>query len=155
MRIFICLKLFVISLILLIITFNKVDASKKNKYLTTRYDEVNVRNGPGLNNLILFKILKKGYPLLVIEEFENWYRVIDFSDNKGWVSKTQLSNDPYVIVISSSEKILKFPNYNSKILAFAKKKFILKLEKCRKKWCKVTSDKIKGWVTKKSLWGVN
>ena len=122
--------------------------------MTTRYDEVNVRNGPGLNNLILFKILKKGYPLLVIEKFENWYRVIDFNDNKGWISKTQLSNDPFVIMINGSEKILKFPNYNSKVLAFAKKKFILKLEKCREKWCKVKTDKIKGWVAKKSLWGV-
>ena len=62
-----CLKFLLIFSILLSITFNKVDASKKNKYLTTRYDEVNVRNGPGLNNLVLFKILKKGYPLLVIE----------------------------------------------------------------------------------------
>ncbi len=139
---------------MLIIAFNEVDASKKNKYLTTRYDEVNVRNGPGLNNLILFKILKKGYPLLVVEKFENWYRVIDFNNNKGWISKTQLSNDSYVIMTRSSEKILKFPNYNSKILALAKINFIFKLEKCRKKWCKVTSDRIKGWVPKKSLWGV-
>ena len=122
--------------------------------MTTRYDEVNVRNGPGLNNLILFKILKKGYPVLVIEKFENWYRVIDFDENKGWVSKTQLSNDSYVIIIRISEKILKFPNHNSKILAFAKKNFILKLEKCRKKWCKVTSDNITGWVPKNSVWGV-
>ena len=113
-----------------------------------------MRNGPGLNNLVLFKILKKGYPLLVIEKFENWYRVIDFNENKGWVSKTQLSNDAYVIMTKSSEKILKFPNHNSKILAFAKMDLILKLEKCRKKWCKVTSDKIKGWVPKESLWGV-
>ena len=154
MRTFICLKFFIISLIILTIAFNRVDASKKNKYLTTRYDEVNVRNGPGLNNLILFKILKKGYPLLVIEKFENWYRVIDFNDNKGWISKTQLSNDPYVIVIKSSEKILKFPNHNSKIMAFVKMNFILKLEKCRGRWCKVASDKIKGWVPKESLWGV-
>ena len=113
-----------------------------------------MRNGPGLNNLVLFKILKKGYPLLVIEKFENWYRVVDFNENKGWVSKTQLSNDAYVIMTKSSERILKFPNHDSKILAFAKMNFILKLEKCRKKWCKVTSDKIKGWVPKESLWGV-
>ena len=113
-----------------------------------------MRNGPGLNNLVLFKILKKGYPLLIIEKFENWYRVIDSDENKGWISKTQLSNDPYVIVIKSSEKILKFPNHNSKIMAFVKMNFILKLEKCRGKWCKVASDKIKGWVPKKSLWGV-
>jgi len=149
------LKLFFISFFLLSIAFNKVVASKKNKYLTTRYDEVNVRNGPGLNNIILFKILKKGYPLLIVEKFENWYRVIDFNDNKGWISKTQLSIDSYVIVIKDSEKILKFPNPNAKTLAFAKMSFILKLEKCRKKWCMVTSDKIKGWLPKKSLWGVD
>ena len=150
-----CLKFCIIYFILLIITFNEVDASKKNKYLTTRYNEVNVRNGPGLNNLILFKILKKGYPLLIIEKFENWYRVIDFNDNKGWVSKTQLSSDSYVIMVRKSEKVLKFPNHNSKILALAKMNFILELEKCRKKWCKVKSDKIKGWVSKQSLWGVD
>tara|TARA_B100000035_G_scaffold3700_1_gene3284 strand:- start:5433 stop:5888 length:456 start_codon:yes stop_codon:yes gene_type:complete len=150
-----CLKFCIIYFILLIITFNEVDASKKNKYLTTRYNEVNVRNGPGLNNLILFKILKKGYPLLIIEKFENWYRVIDFNDNKGWVSKTQLSSDSYVIMVRKSEKVLKFPNHNSKILALAKMNFILELEKCRKKWCKVKSDKIKGWVPKQSLWGVD
>ena len=148
------LKFSFISFFLLIIAFNKVDASKKNKYLTTRYNEVNVRNGPGLNNLVLFKILRKGYPLLVVEKFENWYRIIDFNENKGWVSKTQLSNETYVIMIKRSEKILKFPNHNSKTLALAKMNFILKLEKCRKKWCKVTSDRIKGWVPKKSLWGV-
>tara|TARA_Y100001933_G_scaffold161258_1_gene159427 strand:- start:45 stop:476 length:432 start_codon:yes stop_codon:yes gene_type:complete len=142
------------TFILVIITFNGVDASKKNKYLTTRYNEVNVRNGPGLNNLILFKILKKGYPLLIIEKFENWYRVIDFNDNKGWISKTQLSNDSYVIIVKP-EKVLKFPNHNSKILALAKMNFILELEKCKKKWCKVKSNKIKGWVPKQSLWGVD
>ena len=35
-----------------------------------------------------------------------------------------------------------------------KDEFILKLEKCRKRWSKVTSDKIKGWVPKESLWGI-
>ena len=68
--------------------------------------------------------------------------------------KIKAGNHSYVIMINSSEKILKFPNPNSKIMAFAKMNFILKLEKCRKKWCKVTSDKIKGWIPKKSLWGV-
>ena len=33
--------------------------------------------------------------------------------------------------------------------------FILKLEKCRKKWCKVSSDKIKGWAKKKAYGVLN
>ena len=52
----------------------------------------------------------------------------------------------------SSERILKF-QIILKVLAFAKMNFILKLEKCRKRWCKVASDKIKGWVPKE-VYGV-
>ena len=128
---------------------------KKNKYLITKYNEVNVRNGPGLNNLILFKIFKKSYPLQVVEEFEGWYRVVDFDNRKGWVSKTQLSKRSAAIVIKSSEKIFKFPNSNSKVIAIVKKDYVFKIEKCRKKWCKMSNEIISGWILKKSLWGVN
>ena len=34
--------------------------------MTTKYNEVNVRNGPGLNHLVIYKILIKGYPLKII-----------------------------------------------------------------------------------------
>ena len=64
---------------------------KKNKYLSTKYNEVNLRNGPGLNQLVLYKILIKGYPLEITEVYENWYKVIDYKKRVGWVSKTQLS----------------------------------------------------------------
>ena len=45
---------------------------EKKIFFSTKYNEVNLRNGPGTNHLILYKILKKGYPVLVLEEFENW-----------------------------------------------------------------------------------
>ena len=48
-----------------IITSNAPQSLKKNKYLSTRYNEVNLRNGPGLNQLILYKILARGYPLKI------------------------------------------------------------------------------------------
>ena len=128
---------------------------KKNKYLVTKYDEVNVRNGPGLNNLILFKILKKGYPLLIVEDFEDWFRIEDVEGRKGWVSKTQLSNKLSAIVISSAENIYKFPNLNAKVLAIVKRNFVIEVTKCRENWCKVNEKEIKGWINKDGLWGVN
>jgi len=70
---------------------------KKNIYLVTKYDEVNLRNGPGLNKLVLFKILKKGYPVKVLEEFESWYKIIDYQKREGWISKTQLIKTLYGI----------------------------------------------------------
>ena len=128
---------------------------KKNKYLITKYDEVNVRNGPGLNNLILFKILRKGYPLLIVENFEDWFRVEDVEGRKGWVSKTQLSSQASAIVISNSENIYKFPSITSKVLAIVKRNFVIKIIKCREDWCKVSEKEIKGWLSKEGLWGVN
>ena len=46
--------------------------------MTTKYNEVNVRNGPGLNHLKVYKIFRKGYPLKVTKEFENWKKVSDY-----------------------------------------------------------------------------
>ena len=55
----------------MIITPNTSAGLKKNKYLSTKYNEVNLRNGPGLSQLILFKILAKGYPLEIKEKYES------------------------------------------------------------------------------------
>ena len=51
--------------------------TQKNKYLSTKYNEVNLRNGHSLNQLVLYKILIKGYPVEVTEVYENWYKVTD------------------------------------------------------------------------------
>jgi len=136
-----------------IITSNDSSALKKNKYLSTKYNEVNLRNGPGLNQLVLYKILIKGYPLKITEEYENWYKVIDYKKRVGWISKTQLSNINYGILVTNDEKIYKFPNIDSKQIALVKSNYILKVIKCKVEWCKVEDKKASGWILKKSLWG--
>jgi len=137
-----------------IIPSESFDALKKKYFLTTKYNEVNVRNGPGLNNLIVFKILRKGYPLLTIEKFEDWLRIIDYKDRTGWVSKTQLNNDSHAITLKPSQEIHKFPSYKSKTLAYVKDDFVLRILKCRDLWCKVTNEEITGWILKINLWGI-
>ena len=81
MRIMIFLK-FLSFILIISITPNISLGLKKNKYLSTKYNEVNLRNGPGLNQLVLYKILIKGYPVEVTEVYENWYKVTDHK--KGW-----------------------------------------------------------------------
>ena len=111
-----------------------------------------MRNGPGLNQLILFKILAKGYPLEIKEEYENWYKVIDYKKGLDGYQK-QLSKTRYGILIMNNQKLFKFPNLNSKQLAIVKSDYILRILKCRKTWCKVEDKKLRGWMLKKSLWG--
>ena len=134
-------------------TPKKLLSSEKKNFLTTKYNEVNVRNGPGLNHLLLFKILHKGYPIMVIRELDNWKQVVDFEGRNGWIASSQLSSKDHRILKIMEEKIHKFPDSSSKVLAIAKKHIIFKVLKCRKKWCKIERLEIKGWVKKNSLWG--
>tara|TARA_B100001564_G_scaffold111474_1_gene92442 strand:+ start:313 stop:732 length:420 start_codon:yes stop_codon:yes gene_type:complete len=134
-----------------IFPLDSISETKKN--LTTKFNEVNVRNGPGLNHLKIYKILKKGYPLKVIKEFESWKKVKDFKGVLGWVSNSQLSDKAFGIVIIDEEVIFKFPELKSKKIARIKKNFVIRIKKCSADWCFVEEGEIKGWISKKSFWG--
>mgnify|MGYP001204364547 CR=1 FL=1 len=150
------LKSFFFILVFSIIPLNDLLSFKKKNFYSTKYNEVNIRIGPGINHLKLYKILIKGYPLEIIEEFENWFKIRDYKKREGWVSKTQLKKENFVIVTSPSSNLHKFPNSKSKILAIAEKEFIFKILKCKKEWCNVSdTKKIRGWVKKNDLWGFN
>ena len=97
---FIVIKLLIFYLFVSIFIPPKEILSEKKKIMTTKYNEVNVRNGPGLNHLVIFKILKKGYPLKIISNFENWSKITDVDGIEGWVSNSQLTTKKYVIIIS-------------------------------------------------------
>ena len=129
--------------------------ASKIKFFSTKFDEVNVRNGPGLNHLLLYKILVKGYPLKEIREFDNWKKVQDFSGRVGWISKSQLSSQKYVITIVPDQYLYKFPTNNSKKIATVKKESLLKVIKETEGWLFLESDGVKGWITKNTVWGLN
>ena len=129
-----------------------VRSELKNKIMTTKFNEVNVRNGPGLNHLKIYKILKKGYPLFVIDKFENWRKIIDINGIIGWVASSQLSGKHHVIVNVYQDYIYKFPLEKSKKVAIVKKNFIFEMKKCNPKWCLVKNKDIHGWIKKSSLW---
>ena len=66
--------------------------------------------------------------------------------------QTQLSDETNVVVIVD-DNIFKFPSTNSKLLAEVRSKYVLKIVKCRHKWCKFIEGNVSGWILKKSLWG--
>ncbi len=140
-------------LVLINISPKPASTEIKKNILTTKYNEVNIRNGPGLNHLIIYKILIRGYPLEVLEEFKNWKRVVDMNGINGWISNSQLSEKTYVIVVASEEFIYKFPNKRSKKIAKVKRNLILENDKCIKEWCFIKKGEIEGWILSKYLWG--
>ena len=122
------------------------------KFLSLKKDKVNVRYGPSFDSPVKFVYKKINLPIKQMDQKENWRRIIDLKNNSGWIHWSQLK--PINSVISLKEKILfKKPSNFSKPVAKIQKGRILILQKCVEGWCKIKSDKFKGWIKADNIWG--
>lgn len=125
---------------------------EKNIFLSTKYDEVNIRKGPGKNHYVIGIFQKKGIPIKIIDYFDTWVKVEDYEGATGWISKSQLSEKKFGIILKEI-KLQQFPKKNSKVLAILKKNVLIKIKRCKKKWCKISVKNFNGWVRVEGFWG--
>ena len=125
----------------------------KKIFFSTRYNEVNVRNGPGTNHLIIYKIFQKGYPLVLLDEFDSWRKIADFEGRTGWISMSQLSYDKFGVINQSRVGLYMFPDKQQKKLAELGHNLTFEIIKCKVNWCKIKTRELVGWLAKESFWG--
>ena len=114
-----------------------------------------MRSGPGKDFPIIFELNQKGYPLKVIAEFNNWRKVITFSEISGWVH-TQLLSSVRTGLITKTTFLKKTPSNSSNSLAKLLPNLLINIKRCNKEWCKieiVRKKKFLGWVQKETVWG--
>ena len=121
-------------------------------FLSLKNNKVNVRYGPSLESPIKYIYNKKDLPIKQIDKKENWRRIIDSKNNSGWIHWSQLKKVNSIIPLE--DKILfKKPSYFSKPIAKVKQGRLLIVQKCDGKWCKIKSEKFKGWIKINNIWG--
>ena len=140
-------------LILMIIwTFLPLHVFSQEIFLSLKKSKVNVRYGPSFDSPIKYIYKKINLPIKQIDKKENWRRIIDSKNNSGWIHWSQLRK--INSIISLEDKILfKKPSNFSKPLAKIKKGRLLILQKCDGKWCKIKTEKFKGWIKMENVWG--
>ena len=138
--------------LILIILFFPFHVFSEEIFLSLKKNKVNVRYGPSFESPIKFIYNKINLPIKQIDIKENWRRIIDLKNNSGWIHWSQLK--PINSMIPLKEKILfnKSSNF-SKPLAKIQKGRVLILQKCIEGWCKIKSDKFKGWIKTDNIWG--
>ena len=145
-----------IILILLLICFSSISYSQAadEYFRTLRNDKVNLRQGPSFEYPIKIIYKKKFLPLLVQDSSNNFRKVRDHENNTGWIHRSQLSKKKAAIVISDNEIMFKNSTIFSNPVAILKEGRFVKINKCKKTWCKVETNIYKGWIKKNSLWGL-
>lgn len=129
------------------------------RFVTLAEDDINVRAGPGKKYPIQWVLKRKGLPVEVILEFDNWRKIRDIEGNEGWVFHTLLSG-VRAGIITNDEPVIAYdaPYKENEVKTRAKLRFepsvIVKIEHCRERWCTVKSGDLSGWVERKFLWGV-
>ena len=122
-------------------------------FLSLKNNEVNLRQGPSLEYPIKLIYKKKYLPVIILDKSETWRKIRDFENNTGWIHVSQLSKKKSAINIKDNSVIHKKPTIYSKPIVKLENGRLVLINKCKIKWCKVTSGNYSGWIIKSSLWG--
>ncbi len=117
-----------------------------------------MRSGPGTQYKVLWQ-LGSGFPLKVLTQKGDWYRVQDFEGSVGWVHKMVTTSSPHMIVNVHKKTKRKInvrsgPGTNNRIVAQAYYGVVFKTLEQKNGWVHVEHEKgITGWIKRSLLWG--
>ena len=123
-----------------------------DEFVMLKNNKVNVRYGPSFDYPIKYIYLKKNLPIKVIDNKENFRRIIDHKHNSGWIHTSQLKKSSSVILIKK-QLIFTRPSKFSEPIAVVETGKLILITKCKNNWCKTTGDNISGWILFDDYWG--
>ncbi len=128
------------------------------RFVSLRADTVNLRAGPGGRYPIEYVYRRKGYPLEIVGEFDQWRRVRDWQGTEGWVHERMVTGARNVVV-DGKQRILRGAADNAAApVAKLDPGVIAHLLECRDAWCRIEvkdgGGDVKGWLTRSEIWGV-
>lgn len=118
----------------------------------------NLHVGPGSQYPIEWKYVIPSFPLEVIAEYGLWRQVQDFQGTRGWLHKSLLTGKRYALIVNSVQSLMSMPHAQSKVVAQVSPGVLGRIIQSQGDWCKIQikwlGKTYKGWVEKKSVWGV-
>ena len=125
------------------------------RFVSVRADEVNVRAGPGVKYPIEWVFVLKDMPVAVIAEFEHWRRICDWQGTTGWVHRAMLSSKRTVIVTKGIATLRREPSNKAVAVARLESGVVGELSDCEDRWCRVSVEGHRGWLSADGFWGVD
>ncbi len=124
------------------------------RFVSLKSNSTNARRGPSLSHRVDWEFLRKGLPVRVTAEYENWRRIEDSEGAGGWVHYTLLSGSRTVLVTADEATLYRDANPTSAKVAVAKAGVIAYVDSCGDGWCEIEIDSYSGWTEASNLWGV-
>jgi SH3-like domain-containing protein len=128
------------------------------RFLSLKASKVNVRKGPSSEHAVAWVFQRKGMPVEVIAEFENWRKIRDASGAEGWILQQMLSGRRFAMVPdwNKDKALVLRESAADKSPAVVKLApgVVAQIDSCSSNWCYLTTDDYEGYAHQTELWGV-
>lgn len=124
------------------------------RFVSLRADEVNLRSGPGTRYPIEWVYIRRGLPVEITAEYDNWRRIREFDGTTGWVHRSLLSGHRTVLVAGDIRTLFAEPDAASRPLLRAEPGVQGTLLSCSGTWCRVAIGDVRAFIPRTHIWGV-
>lgn len=125
------------------------------QFVSLKSSRINMRVGPGDEFPVSWVFLRAGLPMMLIAEFQQWRKLRYLDNTEGWIHQNMISGRNNAIVTSDNALLFKRDSESSPIAKVEKSVIVRVLEVREDNWVKVDINKLKGWMKKENLWGIN
>jgi SH3-like domain-containing protein len=128
------------------------------RFVTLKTNKVNVRKGPSSDHAVAWVFQRKGMPVEITAEFENWRKIRDSEGEEGWILQHMLSGRRFAMAATwAKEKLVSLHDdetAGSAITANLSSGAIAQVKSCDGEWCYMVTDDYEGYAKQTELWGV-
>ncbi len=123
------------------------------RFVSLASDEINVRTGPGQMHPIRWVFAKRGVPVQIVEEAQDWRRIVDHDGETGWIHASLLSSRRTILVTGETRPLRRTPRHDARIVALVEPMVIGNLLNCERNWCLVEVESRRGWLERGQFYG--
>jgi SH3-like domain-containing protein len=126
------------------------------RFMSLRFDDVNLRVGPGLRYPIDWVYHRRDLPVEVIRELDDWRLVQDQDNIRGWVRAPALSPRRGFVVRTAESTLRAKPTDDSSAVALLKPGVVGHVRKCDdgQVWCEIDVGSYRGYLRRDQIYGV-
>jgi SH3-like domain-containing protein len=127
------------------------------RWVSFRSDEVNLRNGPGMQYPIDWVYHRRDLPVRVLREFEVWRLVQEQDGTKGWVHQATLTGRRGFIVQNGEQVLRASASDTADPVARLEPGVVGHIRACAVgvAWCEVQVGQYRGWLKRDGMYGVS
>lgn len=124
------------------------------RFVALKSGEVNARNGPGLDQRILWVWRVRRMPVMVVAESREWRKVRGPDGGEAWLKEQMVDGSRTAMRVKPGNlPLLAEPRQGARVTAYLRSGAVASQIKAENGWSKLEAGGASGWAPDSEIWG--